>query len=433
MNAPRESVTRMSLPALARRSIPLLVIVLAGLTLSHECCAEQQDTPDLARFLTQVQNGDTAVRVVCFGDSITGVYYHTGGRRAWCDMLGIALGKIYPKARIRTINAGISGNTTSQGLARMERDVLAHKPQLVVVMFGMNDVARTEAAKFRANLQTIVRRCRSADAAVVLCTPNSVYPNPTRPMVRLAQYAQIVRDVAKEMSVCLADCFAAYEEIRRKDVTRWRLLMSETIHPGMNGHKLFAEVIAESISGRRVSLEGEEPPADVLRFTLERLSRKQPVNVIAMPPFDRIVPDALRGLFPKAEIRVTIWPVEGQSLTAIEQWSKRIRKQKPHLVVVAVPGDAYAEDEETYIRLYNWVLNWSVDFGKAGWDLVPILPSVTGTLTGEQREREELARRIIMSMDTRWVERQRGDTRPCAAIVSDWIAEQRKEAAKSSE
>ena len=178
----------------------------------------------------------------------------------------------------------------------MERDVIVHKPQLVVVMFGMNDVVRTEAAKFRAKLQTIVRRCRSADSAVLLCTPNSVYPNPTRPMERLAQYAQIVRDVAKEMSVCLADCFAAYEEVRRNDVTRWRLLMSETIHPGMNGHKLFAEVIAERISGRGVSLAGEEPPAEALSFTLKRLGEKQPLNVIAMPPFDRIVPEALRGL-----------------------------------------------------------------------------------------------------------------------------------------
>ncbi len=28
------------------------------------------------------------VRVVCFGDSVTGVYYHTGSRRAYTDMLG---------------------------------------------------------------------------------------------------------------------------------------------------------------------------------------------------------------------------------------------------------------------------------------------------------------------------------------------------------
>jgi lysophospholipase L1-like esterase len=347
-------------------------------------------------------------------------------------MLGIALGKIYPQAQIQMINAGISGHTTSQGLRRMEKDVLAHKPQLVVVMFGMNDVVRTKAEEFEANLRTIVRRCRESDAAVVLCTPNSVYPNLPRPMKRLAQFAQIVRDVATDMSVRLADCFAAYEEVRRKDVTRWRLFMSETIHPGMNGHKFFAEVIAESISGKRVSLADEEPPADALRFTLKRLGENQPLNVVAMPPFDRIVPDALRGLFPDAEIRVTTWPIQEQSLTAIEQWARKIRKQRPHLVVVAMPADLDAEDEETFIRQYAWVLNWSVDFGLARWDLMPILPSVAGTLTDDQREREQLARRIIMGMDTRWIERKNGDTRPPAEIVSDWIAEQKKQLATTT-
>ena len=33
------------------------------------------------------------LRIVCFGDSVTGVYYHTGSRRAYTDMVGIALKK----------------------------------------------------------------------------------------------------------------------------------------------------------------------------------------------------------------------------------------------------------------------------------------------------------------------------------------------------
>ena len=170
-----------------------------------------------------------------------------------------------------------------------------------------------------------------------------------------------------------------------------------------------------------MSLNDERPPADALKFTLNRLRQNEPLDVIAMPPYDRIVPETLRVLFPKAEIRVTTWPVQGQSLAAIETWSKTIRKQRPHLVVVAIPGDAKAEDEETYIRLYNWVLNWSVDFGQAHWDLMPVLPSVTGALTSEQSQQEDLARRMIMGIDSRWVERQDGDMRPADRIVSDWV------------
>jgi hypothetical protein len=70
------------------------------------------------------------------------------------------------------------------------------------------------------------------------------------------------------------------------------------------------------------------------------------------------------------------------------------------------------------------VLNWSVDFGPARWDLMPVLPSVARTLTDEERKRQELARRIITGMDTRCVDRPEGDERPPDEIISDRIAEQ---------
>jgi acyl-CoA thioesterase I len=199
-----------------------------------------------------MKSGSEPVRIVCFGDSITGVYYHTGGRRAWCDMLGIALSRIYPKAKLEMINAGVSGNTSGMGLARIDADVLARRPHLVAAMFGM--VAGAPQHLFETNLQTIVRLSRETSAAVVLCTPNSIYPNPIRPAERLAAYAQTVRQVAQDLSVPLADCYQAFEDRRSRDPLAWKLLMSETAHPSMNGHKLFAEVISQTISGRRVSL-----------------------------------------------------------------------------------------------------------------------------------------------------------------------------------
>src|SRR5262245_23355413 len=101
-------------------------------------------------------SGTETVRIVGFGDSVTGVYYHTGSRRAWSDMLVIALQRIYPKARVESINAGVSGNSTVQALARIDADVLARKPHLVAVMFGLNDVARNSPKAFRENLTEIV-------------------------------------------------------------------------------------------------------------------------------------------------------------------------------------------------------------------------------------------------------------------------------------
>ena len=404
-----------------------MCVSIAGLlALSCVCVAGTVDDGGrLARVKAMLATGKQTVRVVAFGDSITGVYYHTGGRRAWCAMLGIALGKAYPQAKLQMFNAGISGNTTDAGLKRIERDVVARKPHLVVVMFGMNDVCRRKAEHFRANLRTIVGRCREAGAAVVLCTPNSTYANKRRPMNQLGVYAQVVRDVARELTVPVADCFAAYEALRKKDETEWMLLMSEVIHPAMLGHRLFAEVMTHTISGKTVSMADVPAPDDALRFTLRRLKAGQPLKVVAMPPYDTLVPEVLRKQFPKAKIQVTPWPVEGQSLAAIEQWAKRIRKAPPHLVVVAVPADAASPNDGAFIRSYNWVLNYSINFGRARWDLLPILPSVTGPVPAAHRARAKLARRIILGKDYLAVTRAPGDTRPARDVLAAWIAKQK--------
>lgn len=363
-------------------------------------------------------------RIVCFGDSITGAYYHTGGQRAWTDMLGIALTRSYPKARVEMTNAGISGHTTVLGLARIEKDVLAKQPHLVVVMFGMNDVARLPLDEYVANLKTIVQKCQGAGAAVLLCTPNSVYENGARPIAKLAELSERVKQLAKEEGLTVADCFADYRERRAKDETAWMLLMSDEIHPNMHGHRRFAELVAEKISGRRESLDDVPPLADALHHTLARLQAGEEVHLIAMPPYDQMLAAALRERYPEAKIRVTVWPTEGKSLNEMSTWAKGIRELKPDLVVPAVPAAATAADAGTYIRDYEWVLNWSYPFAGRAWDVVPVLPSLTGTVEPAQKANAKLARQVVLGKDCRFLERAAGDKRPAATILSAWIAEQ---------
>ena len=357
-------------------------------------------------------------RIVCFGDSITGVYYHTGGQRAWCDMLGFALQKAFPQADTNMINAGISGHTTVNALARIERDVISKQPHLVVVMFGMNDVKRVPLEQFRDNTEAIARRCLDAGAAVVLCTPNSVYENETRPHARLAEFSEAVRQVAAELDLPLVDCFQAWCDQRRQDETAWMLMMSETIHPNMMGHRRFAELIVERISGQDISLDDIAPPPDAMRHTFDRLQANQPVRLVAMPPYDERFPTILRKHFPEAEFQIITWPIEGQSASQLAEWAKQIRGMKPDLVVPAVRTDTPSSDTEDYIRSYGWVLNWSFQFAGRPWDVVPVLPSGP-TQDGRKLDRsEELARQIAIGKDVCFVD---GD-----AALESWIADQKQ-------
>jgi lysophospholipase L1-like esterase len=344
--------------------------------------------------------GKEPVRIVCIGDSITGVYYHTGGLRAYPEMLQIALRKIHPQAQVTVRNAGISGDTTTGGLKRLERDVLAHKPHLVTIMFGMNDLVRTPLADFQNNLREIIRRCRAIDADVVLCTQNSIVESPQRPGAKLAEFTQSIRDIAKAESLPVADCFAAFEAVHAKDALEWNLLLSDPIHPNMAGHKLFAETIAQTIACQKTSLADVGPPLPALRHTLDLLKAGKPVKVLAMPPYDTLIAPAIQQLYPKAIVNVTSWPTEDQTLTQLEESAKKVRSMAQDLVLIAVPGSLPLHKPEAFHKSYSWIMNWSLSFGPQAWDVIVALPSAAkNKLATEEQQHEAFARRLIEAQD----------------------------------
>lgn len=366
------------------------------------------------------------VRIVCFGDSVTGVYYHTGGRRAYTDMLGIALGKIHPTAKVAMINAGISGHTTQNALARIDKDVLAHRPSLVTVMFGLNDMTRVPLDEYCANLRTIIEKCRAADAEVLLATPNNVITTAGRPTEKLIEYCNAIREVGRETGTPVCDCNADLEAIRSRDALAWRLLMSDEIHPNMDGHKRIAESLARAICGQEVSLADVPPPKLALAKTLARLRATEPVKVLAMPPLDELIEPALKDLVPESQLEITAWPISDKSLAQIEQDAQeRVRTMRPDLVLVAVPRGADADSPEAFIRSYAWIMNWSLSFGTQEWDCVIVHPAVVDPdhVDGKQ---DALVRQLVAAQDLTLIDRRESDKRPAGQILTEWLTQQRE-------
>ena len=261
--------------------------------------AQLAATPPLLEF------GESPKTIVCLGDSVTGVYYHTGGRRAYPEMLEIAIRKAVPTANVKVINAGISGHSTTEGLARLDRDVLQHKPDLVTISFGLNDMSRLSEEQFGKNLETLAARCREANAQVVLCTPNAVITTGGRPVEKLVRYCEKIRETGRTLKVPVCDQFTAGEAFRAQDAWAWRLTLSDEIHPNMDGHKLMAQELCHTITNKKVSLADAGPPQKFLIRTTELLKQGKPVKVLAMPPFDALVGPALKRLHPQATIEVT--------------------------------------------------------------------------------------------------------------------------------
>lgn len=376
-----------------------------------------------SRTLLQLRAGEP-VRIVCFGDSVTGLYYHSGGRRAYTDMLAIALRRAFPGASVETFNAGISGHTTVNALERMERDVLRHQPTLVTVMFGLNDMTRVPLDQYRANLETIIARCRAAGADVLLCTPNAVITTAARPTESLLQYCDVVRDVGRRHNVPVCDCYNGFDALRGADALAWRLLMSDEIHPNMAGHQRIAQDLARSITGRHVSLADVPPPAPAVPRTLARLAVQEPVKILAMPPLDTLIGPVLKERYPSVTLEISPWPTAHKTLAELEQDAQgRVRAMRPDLVLLSVPRTARSDSQEAFIRHYAWIMNWSLSFGAQEWDCVVVHPSVVDPDHPDE-EHDQLIRRLVRAQDLTLIDLPAKDPRSAAELLADWFGNQ---------
>lgn len=407
------------------KALPLLAaiaLLFAGSVLPAS------DTPALLRVREVLDSGEKPVRIVAFGDSVTGIYYHSGGRSAYPELLAEALKERHPATEIVVHNSGLSGHTTTNGLARLQQTVLVHDPHLVTVMFGLNDVAKGTPELYRKNLAEIVRKCRAAGAEVILCTPNAVSETPERPVAKVAAFAEIARAVASELGVPFCDPHAELEGLRTREPEAWRLSMSDEIHPNLLGHRRLAETLLARIEGEKVALPDDGPVAAPLAFTLAKLQSKQPVKLLAMPPFDTFAGEALRAAFPDASVTPIPWPVEGLARPALQKdAAHRVRPLAPDLVFVAIPRAAAAKDREEFVRTQMWIASNSLSRGEREWDVVVVHPDVFEGPGGEaDAEKDALVRAIAPAQDLPLVDRVAGDERTAKEILEAWFRDARE-------
>ena len=246
---------------------------------------------------------------------------------------------------------------------------------------------------------------------------------------RLVEYCGAIKEVAQKHQVPVSDIDAAYESLRARDPLAWRLLLSDEVHPNMDGHKLNAETLCRSITGREVSLKSAGPPQPALPKTLALVKAGQPVRILAMAPYDKLIGPVLQAAVPSAKIEVKSWPTAGQTMAQIEEAAKAVRNVPPDLILIAVPWPLprpVQSPPEEDIRSHSWILNWSLSFGLQEWDAVAIAPSVlkAADLTGQEKSRDQFARRMVLAQDLNLISRPDGSPAPPQKILETWFRTQ---------
>jgi acyl-CoA thioesterase I len=105
------------------------------------------------------------IRILAFGDSLT-AGYGLPEAETLTVRLADALNKMGRPATV--INGGVSGDTTADGLTRLDW-ALADKPQIMILALGGNDMLRgLDPRTTRANLDTIIQKTKAEGVEVVL-------------------------------------------------------------------------------------------------------------------------------------------------------------------------------------------------------------------------------------------------------------------------
>jgi lysophospholipase L1-like esterase len=203
----------------------------------------------------KIKKGD---RIVFLGDSITqaGNDHATG----YVVLVRKAFEEKYGKD-VEVIGAGISGNKVPDIQKRLQRDVLSHKPTLVVIYIGINDVWHGESdpkrgtlpEAYREGLEDVITRITDAGARVLLCTPSVIgekADGSNKNDRRLDEYAGISRSVAKKLKVPVCDLRRSFIEKLKKDNIDNKergVLTPDGVHLNDTGNAFVAKVILESL------------------------------------------------------------------------------------------------------------------------------------------------------------------------------------------
>lgn len=139
---------------------------------------------------------------------------------------------LYPNVPINIINAGISSNTAQDGLRRLERDVLCHRPDLAVVCFGLNDTTNGPEG-----IGAYEAALREAAGPVISHQNNGTFD----------RYMEAAKAVCAQESVPVCDVYRKWKQLARCGIDTTELLSNQINHPTPAMHWLFAASLAEMI------------------------------------------------------------------------------------------------------------------------------------------------------------------------------------------
>lgn len=224
-------------------SLRVLAAFAVAICVSPTALAPRNNTYD--QIAGRLANGES-VKFVVYGTSLS-------ANGAWVSQVREILAERYP-GRAEWINESGSGKNSDWGLANVDSHVVQHQPDVVFLEFAINDaVARFSCSVEQAeqNLRTIIDKVRDSNrhVQIILQTTNPVFDRPVGHdghRKDLAEYYAMVRRVAKDEFLRVADQEKVWKQILHEGQSRFRALVPDGLHPNSAGNE---QVVTPTILG----------------------------------------------------------------------------------------------------------------------------------------------------------------------------------------
>ena len=197
------------------------------------------------------------MKIVFIGDSITDCERdrsdETSLGNGYVKILADKLRPIYPDMDIELVNKGISGNEVCDVLARVENDVIALKPDLAVVMIGINNVnhqfkygKNLDLVQFERDYRALLTRIKEAGIVLIVLEP-FLLPAPDKRRMRPLFNKEL--EIIHRIAIEVADEFVAYDEMFNGlcESIRYTEYSVDGIHPTHRGSRLIADTAIKAI------------------------------------------------------------------------------------------------------------------------------------------------------------------------------------------
>ena len=219
-------------------------------------CARAQvstgDTGRLQRVLAAAQRGE-AITVGVIGGSITQGASASKPERRYGNVMADWWRRQFPQAKVASVNAGVGATGSAYAALRVQRDLIAHRPDFVVVEFGVNDANVRESAE---TLEGLVRQLLAAPSRPAVLLLFTMHHDGTNAQ---EWQSKVGRHYALPM-VSFRD--ALWPEIQAGRL-KWEDVEADVVHPNDRGHAYAARFITEFLADTLRTMPPQSRPAPV--------------------------------------------------------------------------------------------------------------------------------------------------------------------------